>query len=341
MAPIRTAPLAAPPASPAPVGTPAAPVPGESAGRGADGRMGANGLVTTNGRAVLLMVLAMALFAGDDALLKLASSLPMGTSAGEVIAFHGAFGVLIFGAMMLARGERLTRDLVTDPPVLWRTGGDVLAATAFVTALTMMELGNASAILQVQPLVVTLGAALLLKEHVGPRRRVAVLVGLLGVLVIIRPGLAGFTPVSGLVLVGVAGLAARDLSTRVVSSRHSTVALSTLVCLAIVPAGLALHLATTGAVPFATVGSHAIWILLAAGSLGNVGYWCVTQAARVGEVSAIAPFRYSRLVFAVLLGWLVFGEVPDGPMIVGSLLVVGAGAYALRREAVVSSAARS
>ena len=305
-------------------------------GAPSDGAVGANGLVTTNSRAVLLMVLSMALFAGDDALLKLASALPMGATAGEVIAFHGAFGALVFGAIMLSRGDRLTLDLVRDPAVLWRTGGDVLAASAFVTALTMMELGNASAILQVQPLVVTLGAAVLLKESVGPRRRVAVVIGLVGVLVIIRPGLAGFTPVSGLVLVGVAGLAARDLATRTVSSRHSTFALSTLVCLAIVPAGLALHPVLAGTVPFSAVGPDALWLLLVAGMLGNVGYWCVTQAARVGEVSAIAPFRYSRLVFAVVLGWLVFGERPDGPMIAGSLLVVGAGAYALRREAVVA-----
>lgn len=335
------------PAPLAPAARTVAPPPGDdpaavSANNGAPSKddatgVGANGLVTTNGRAVLLMVVSMALFAGDDALLKLAASLPLGATPGEVIAFHGAFGTLIFGTMMLARRERVTLDLVRDPHVLWRTGGDVVAASAFVTALTMMELGNASAILQVQPLVVTLGAALLLGERVGPRRRVAVAIGLLGVLVIIRPGLAGFTPVSGLVLIGVAGLAARDLATRVVSSRHSTLALTTLVCAAIVPAGFVLHLFLAGTVPFSAVGADALWLLLAAGALGNVGYWCVTQAARVGEVSAIAPFRYSRLVFAVVLGWLVFGERPDAAMIVGSALVVGAGAYALRREAKLSS----
>ena len=289
------------------------------------------GSPTTNGRAIVLMIVAMALFAADDALIKLASTLPDGTSPGQIIAFHGSVGSLVFGAMMLWRGERVSRDLVTDPAIVTRTAGDVIAASAFVTALTLMPLGNASAILQVQPLVVTLAVAVLLGESVGWRRRIAIGVGFAGVLVIIRPGLEGFTPVSGLVLIGVLGLVMRDLATRTVGARHSTIAISTVVCVAIVPAGVVLHwLLGEGAL--LDVGREALLAVAAGSVFGNVGYWCVTQAARVGEVSAIAPHRYSRLVFAVILGWLVFGEVPDGPMIVGSLLVIGAGIYAMMRE---------
>ena len=286
---------------------------------------------TANGPAVALMVAAMALFALDDMFIKLAAELPDGATPGQVIAFHGTVGALVFGAMTVARGERIGRDLLVDRAVLLRTVGDVVAASAFVTALTLMPLGNASAILQVQPLVVTLLAAVLLGESVGWRRRVAILVGFVGVLVIIRPGLAGFTPVSGLVLVGVAGLALRDLATRTVGARHSTLAISTVVCVAIVPAGVALHAALGGG-PLTAVGRDAFAAMALGAVFGNVGYWCVTQAARLGEASAIAPHRYSRLVFAVALGWLVLGEVPDGPMIVGSLLVVGAGIYAMMRE---------
>ena len=298
----------------------------------------AAGLPTRNGPAVALMVVAMALFAMDDALIKLASALPGGASPGQAIAFHGTVGALVFGLMMLRSGARITRDLLTDRAVLARTFGDVIAVCGFVTALTLMPLGNASAILQVQPLVVTLGAALLLGERVGWRRMAAILAGFVGVLVIIRPGLAGFTPVSGLVLIGVAGLAIRDLATRVVKARHSTAAISTVVCVAIVPPGIALH-AALGTGPLTAMDAEAVGALALASAFGTIGYWCITQAARLGEVSAIAPFRYSRLVFAILLGWIVFREVPDGPMIAGSLMVVVAGAYALRRERTAGTAA--
>ena len=289
------------------------------------------GSATANGRAVALMIAAMALFATDDAMIKFAATLPDGATPGQIIAFHGTVGALVFGAIMTWRGETLTRDLVTDWAVIARTAGDVLAACAFVTALTLMPLGNASAILQVQPLVVTLAAALLLGEAVGWRRRVAIAIGFVGVLVIIRPGLEGFTAVSLLVLLGVVGLVLRDLATRTVGVRHSTFAISTVVCVAIVPAGAVLHLAF-GTGELTTIGREALLVLAAASVIGNVGYWCITQAARIGEVSAIAPHRYARLVFAVALGWLVFDEVPDGPMIVGSLLVIGAGIYAMTRE---------
>lgn len=294
------------------------------------------GMATDNRRAIVLMVVSMCLFAIDDMLIKIAASIGDNpASVGQVLIVQGLVGGLVFGALMVRDGTRLTRDLMTDRIMLARTGGDILAASCIVSALTLMELSNASAILQVQPLVVTLGAAWFLRETVGWRRYGAVTIGLVGVLIVIRPGLDGFTWPSLLVLLGVAGLALRDLSTRMLPARHSTNAVVTFVSLAIVPPGVVLHLLFgqgwgMGWEPFV--------VLLAGAGFGVAGYWAITQAMRLGEVSAVAPFRYSRLVAAILLGVLVLGERPDAPMWIGSALIVGAGIYALRREAKVRAA---
>ena len=294
------------------------------------------GLATDNGRAVVLMVASMFLFAVDDLLIKIAAGTgDHPASVGHVLIVQGVVGTLVFGALMLRDGTRLTRDLVTDRFVVLRTVGDIVAAAGFVTALTLMELANASAILQFQPLVVTLGAAWFLRERVGWRRYTAIAIGFLGVLIVVRPGLEGFTWPSLLVLIGVLGLSLRDLATRLLPARHSTNAVVTFVSLAIVPPGIVMHLLLADGW---AIGWDALLILLAGAGFGVTGYWAITQAMRLGEVSAVAPFRYSRLVAAILLGVVVLGERPDLPMWIGSLLIVGAGIYALRREAKVKAA---
>ena len=294
------------------------------------------GMATDNARAIVLMVGSMGLFAIDDMLIKIAAAVehaPAGV--GHVLIVQGVVGTLVFGALMLRDGTRLTRDLVTDRFILLRTLGDIIAATGFVTALTLMELANASAILQIQPLVVTLAAAWFLGERVGWRRYTAVAVGFVGVLIVVRPGLAGFTWASLLVLVGVVGLTLRDLSTRVLPARHPTNAVVTFVSLAIIPLGVFLLLVMGDRW---LLGWEALGVLLAGAGFGVAGYWAITQAMRLGEVSAVAPFRYSRLVAAIVLGVVVLGERPDLPMWIGSALIVGAGVYALRREAKIKAA---
>ena len=297
---------------------------------------GGQGFATDNARAIVLMVASMFLFAVDDMLIKIAASIGENpASVGHVLIVQGVVGTLVFGSLMLRDGTRLTRDLVTDRFVVLRTTGDVIAASGFVTALTLMELANASAILQVQPLVVTLAAAWFLGERVGWRRYTAVAIGFVGVLIVVRPGMEGFTWPSILVLVGVLGLTLRDLSTRLLPARHSTNAVVTFVSLAIIPPGILLHvlLADGWGLSWAPFG-----VLLAGAGFGVTGYWAITQAMRLGEVSAVAPFRYSRLVAAILLGVVVLRERPDLPMWIGSALIVGAGIYALRREAKVKAA---
>lgn len=278
-----------------------------------------------NGRAIAFMVLAMASFALTDAVIR---SLAGAVGGGAVIAISGAMTALAFGLAMLWRGERVSRAFLRDRVVIVRTLGEIAASCLFVSALLRMPLANASAIAQAQPVVVTLGAALVLGERVGPRRWAAVGVGLLGVLIITRPGLGGFTPASLLALGAVAGLAVRDLATRALDPAHPTTAVAFLVGVALIPTGLVMA-ALEGAPP----PEPGAALMVALGGVFAVGgYWAVTLSARLGEISAVAPFRYVRLPFAVILGVALLGERPDAATLLGGALVIGAGLAAMLGE---------
>lgn len=280
-----------------------------------------------NGRAILLMLFAMAGFAAEDALIKAASAeLPVG----QVIALVGLGGALVFGLVALWRGEAVaSRDLL-DPWVLLRNGSEMLATATYVSALALIPLSTASAILQGVPLVVTMGAALVLGETVGWRRWSAVAVGLAGVLLIVRPGMEGFAPASLLAVFALVALAARDLATRRVPARVSVAQLSAWGFASLIPAGAALLLLP---------GQDALWpsregalTVLAALLFGLVGYAAITAAMRTGEVSAVAPFRYARLVFALAIAVAFFGERPDALTLAGAGVVIASGLYTLWRE---------
>lgn len=278
------------------------------------------------------MVIAMTGFAVGDTLMKLASQGGEGgATAGQMLAFQGVVGILLFGFLMLRSGDRLSRDLITDKVVVWRTFSDIGSAAAFVTALTLMPVGNASAILQFQPIVVTLGAVLFLGETVRWRRWSAIAVGFVGVMIIIRPGTDGFTGASVYVLIAVAGLTVRDLLTRVLNPKHSTMAISFFVSIAIIPTGLLVQF--VGGFDWYVSTDRFLYLLASSGFVMGA-YYALTEALRVGEISTVAPYRYSRLVAAFLAAFLLLGERPDLPTLVGSGLVVAAGLFVLYRETV-------
>jgi len=276
----------------------------------------------------LLMVLAMIGFALEDVLIKqLASELPMG----QVIALIGCGGAVNFGVLARLRGQRLLSPALLTRPVLLRNLGEAIAAVTFVSAIVLTTLSSASAILQTTPLALTMGAALFLGEPVGWRRWTAIGVGLIGVMLIIQPGLAGFAPASLLAVITVAAIAMRDLSSRAIPADVSGLQLAAWAFATLIPAGLLL-MAATGA---AAVMPTAPDLLRLAGTFlfGGVGYYALVGATRMGEVAVVVPFRYSRLVFAMILGALVFGERPNALMLAGAALIVGAGVYTIWREA--------
>lgn len=279
-----------------------------------------------NLRASMMMVAAMASFAVEDAVIKhLAAQMPVG----QLMVVLGLGGFAVFGLLLRMRGVTLFTNEALRGPVLIRNLCELVGAGGVVLAIALMPLATVTAILQAMPLVVTLGAALFLGEPVGWRRWGAILTGLAGVMVIIRPGAADFDPVALLAVLAVLGLAGRDLATRRVPVRVHSLQLAGWGFGMLVPAGLVISL--MGAAPVVPSSVQWLWLALALAS-GMLGYGALVAATRLGDIAATVPFRYSRLVFAMFIGLIFFGERPDGWTLAGSALVVGAGLFSFWRE---------
>lgn len=284
--------------------------------------------MTPNARAALLMTLGMAGFACEDALLKLLSqTLP----TGEVLLLVGLAGMLAFGAWVSAGAEGLRPRNLLHRGVMARNLCEAICAICFVTALSLGDLSIASAILQALPLLMTLGAALFLGEAVGWRRWLSIGAGFLGVLLIVRPGTEAYQPGSALAVIAVLALAARDLITRRLPPSIGSGMLTASAFGAMAVAGLALLV--VGRQQLVMPGPGEALLLLGCVIFGLAGYLAMVIATRIGEIGAIAPFRYSRLVFAILLGMVVFSERPDAWTLAGAGIIASAGGYAMWREA--------
>jgi drug/metabolite transporter (DMT)-like permease len=283
-----------------------------------------------NLRASLLMVGAMACFALEDVLIKqLATAMP----TGQVLMLIGAGGGMVFGLLTWLSGRALVSRALLLRPVLVRNLSEATGSVMFILALVFTTLSGASAILQATPLAVTLGAALFLGERVGWRRWTAIGIGFIGVLLIIQPGLAGFTPASLFSAGAVFLLAARDLASRAVPADVASVQLASWGFLSLVPGGVVV-LWVIGD-PVTALAAPDVLRLAAALLIGCLGYYAIIAATRIGQISAVVPFRYTRLVFALVLGAVVFGERPDALMLLGSALVIGTGLYTIWRAAVL------
>ena len=279
-----------------------------------------------NLRGSLWMVAAMAGFSVEDMFLKsAAASLPVG----QILMIFGAGGMIGFAVLVARRGERILHPAILTPAILIRCVFEVAGRLFYTLAIALTPLSSASAILQATPLVVVMGAALIFGERVGWRRWTAIAAGFAGVLIILRPGLDGFTPLSLLAVLGTLGFAGRDLATRAAPPVLSNLQLGVYGFAMMVP---------TGAILLAVSGGAAVPSALAAGQLaaatviGVMAYYALTSAMRMGEVSVITPFRYTRLVFALILGASVFGERPDAATLLGSAVIVGSGIYTLLRS---------
>ncbi|WP_298835586.1 DMT family transporter [uncultured Roseobacter sp.] len=280
-----------------------------------------------NLRGAALMVLAMACFAVEDMLIKfLAAGMPVG----QIIGMLGLGSALLLGVVLRIRGEALFDRAMLTPAIAIRAVGELIGTLGFVTAIALTPLSSASAILQATPLVVTLGAALFLGEAVGWRRWSAILVGFIGVLMIIRPGMEGFSWLSLFALQGVFGLAIRDLATRRVPPHTSTLQLSFLGFLVLIPAAV-IMLMIPGSPVTAPTAIAWVWLICAL-LIGIVAYYTIVSAMRIGDVSFVTPFRYSRIIFALAIGVGVFGEEPDTMTLAGATVIVASGLYTLWRE---------
>jgi len=272
------------------------------------------------------MVAAMFGFALEDMFLKSAAkTMPVGL----ILIIFGTGGMLAFTALTLLRGERVFHPAILTRPIAIRAAFEVLGRLFYTLAIAFNPLSSASAILQATPLMVVAGAALIFGESVGWKRWAAIIVGFVGVLIILRPGLEGFTPASVLAVLGMIGFAGRDLATRAAPPVLSNLQLGIYGFAMMAPTGAGLLAFSGGAhLPTPTTSLQ----LLAATLVGVAAYYALTAAMRMGEVSVITPFRYTRLVFALILGVTVFHEAPDAMTLLGSAIIVGSGIYTLTRS---------
>lgn len=276
-----------------------------------------------NMRGAALMVVAMLGFALEDMSLKMAMRV---VPVGEALVIFGVLGMFSFIGLAQSRGQRVFHPAVLSKVMALRAVSEVLGRLGYTLGFVMIPLSNASAILQATPLVVVAAAAMIFGEKVGWQRWLAVVIGFIGVLIILRPGVEGFSAGSIFAVVGMLGFAGRDLATRAAPPVLSNFQLGIYGFFMLIPSGLIL-IALSGDVMIPET-YELRWITLAA-AVGVLAYWALTSAMRLGEISVVTPFRYTRLPFALIAGAMIFDERPDWPMLLGGVLIVGSGIYTL------------
>lgn len=286
----------------------------------------AAGLGAGNVRGIAAMLAAQAGFIVNDTLIKLAvSSLP----AGEAIFMRGLFATAFAVALVVTAGGRRLRVARHDVPlVAWRTVGEVGSTFVYLFALFNMPIAEVSAINQFAPLAIVAAGAAFLGERVGWRRWVAALVGFAGVMLVVRPGTGAFTVWSLLALLAVAFTVLRDLVTRRIAMTVPTILISLISSISVSSGALTLAALERWHVP----SPAAVGLLACASVFLYAGYFFSIEAMRSGEVAVVSPFRYSSILWAIAIGALVWGELPDGIALAGMALVVGAGVYTFLRE---------
>ena len=278
---------------------------------------------TDNRKGIHLMVLSMACFISNDALVKFVSqSLPSGT----IILVRGLMAsALVLLALRFTGTPAPARQLL-DRRVLTRAGIDGLATFAYLLSLFQLPLANATAINMATPLVITLLAVLWLREQVMPRQWGAIAAGFVGVLLVIQPRAEGFNAFAWLCLLGTVLHALRDLLTRRIASEVPSLVITLATAVVVTAMAGLLCLLQGWQTPSPTQGA----MLAAAAAFLAGGYHFIIRSTRLGDLSVVAPFRYVGLLMAVALGWAVWGEVPNALASAGIALVVASGLVLLR-----------
>ena len=272
------------------------------------------------------MSLSTGAFVLNDALTKLASQ---SLNMGEVMAVRGLFAASMLWLLVWRMGGMQLSQALRSPLVGVRTVTDAAATVTYLLALQQMPLNNVVAIFQTLPLVITLSAAMFLGETVGWRRISAMVAGFTGVLLIIRPGFAGFNAFALLVLASVAFCAVRDTATRYIPAEISTIQVSAITATAILLTGLALTGPLGGWQP---VNGRLLLILFGAAVMVILAYQTIIPAMRIADISFVAQFRYLALIWSGLFACLIFDEVPDLVTLAGAALIALSGIYTLNRE---------
>lgn len=280
-----------------------------------------------NRRGIVAIVCATATYSANDSIVKLvARKYPLG----EVLFVRGLITCLLVGTLLVALGHWTAIGHGFRPLVLLRSSLEALAAVFFTTALMHMPLAELSTVILVSPLIITALSVVCYGERVGWRRWTAITVGFIGTLFVVKPTPASFDAWALLGILCAFSSASRDLLTRRLPGGTPTIVVSFMAAVSVTAAGVLMGLGEEWRL---MEPSQIALLAIAAGFLA-VGNFLAVVAFRAVEVSAVAPFRYSILLWAGIAGYVVFGELPDRWALVGAALIVGSGIYALHREAV-------
>lgn len=283
-------------------------------------------MVSDNIRGAAFMCASMAGFVLNDTFMKLAAA---DLSLFQAIFLRGLFATFFIGGMAWRKKAVFCAVPKADRKVLAvRLVGEIGGTFCFLTALFNMPIANATAILQVLPLAVTLAAAIFLRKAVGWRRYLAIAIGFVGVVIVIRPGSEGFNHYSFWALAAVAFIVLRDLVTVKLSAQVPSlfVALST-------AAGITLAAAILSpTMEWMPVEGGQVAMLAIAAVFLNFGYLFSVMTMRVGDISFISPFRYTTLIWALVIGVVVFGDPLDQWTILGSSIIIAMGIFTFYRE---------
>ena len=271
------------------------------------------------------MVFAMFAFAVCDVGIKMmGNTLPIS----QILFLMGTFSAVFVGVGALARSKRILDSKVFEPLFILRTVLEFIGGLAFISALVFGSLAISSAILQAVPVVVALGGTWFFGQRVSLRQWLLISAGLFGVMIILSPWNANFQPISLLAIVAVMCLAGRDLIMRGMGRTMDTGVVS---FWAFAGTGLGGWLIQPWMGEWQPLNAENwSWLALTVTTL-ILAYTAVVRATREGQVAVIAPFRYSRLLFAGLLAASIFGEPITASLLIGSALIVASGILTLRQ----------
>ena len=284
-----------------------------------------------NSKGIFLMIISMASFAVGDTFVKISGAF---LSPAQIMFFLIAGGLIIFTMIAKFKGENLLDSRAFSPVLLIRYLAEMVGLVAMIIGLTKIPLSVVGTVTQASPILVAAGAVLFFKENVSWRRWSSIVIGFIGVVLVIQPGSQNLDYAVIWAVVALVAFSIRDLVTRLTPPDIPSASIATFTMIAAFPF-------TAGWVFF--VGEKFFppevdWVIVASMIiLGSFGYLLLITSLRLGELSAIMPFRYSRIVFLLILGALVFGERPTASMLVGAALILISGVYIMWREKVVKS----
>lgn len=285
-----------------------------------------------NSKGIFLMIISMASFAVGDTFVKISGAF---LSPAQIMLFLIAGGLIIFAMIAKFKGENLLDRRAFSPVLLIRYLAEMIGLVAMIMGLTKIPLSVVGTVTQASPILVAAGAVFFFKEIVSWRRWSSIVIGFIGVVLVIQPGGQNLDYAVIWAVVALVAFSIRDLVTRLTPPDIPSASIATFTMIAAFPFTIAWVFFSNEklfppGIDWAVVSSMII--------LGSFGYLLLITSLRLGELSAIMPFRYSRIVFLLILGVLVFGERPTLSMLVGSALILISGLYIMWRERVIKQA---